>query len=211
MDTPSVVWIGLTGGHNGIFGIPRPTPITIPFLGEISFLSQTAQYYLALGFLLLTLLALHRLVNSILGLSFMAVRNNEPLADAVGINTFATKLLSFITANFIAGLAGGIYASIIGAVSPSSASYMVTFNFLIYLILGGIATLSGAVIGAFAIPIIMEFLQFMQDYRMLFFGALLVVVIIYFPQGFVGALRLLNQKIAAWRQSKSPEGDHATS
>jgi branched-chain amino acid transport system permease protein len=193
-------WIELTGGHNGIFGIPRPSPIPIPFFGDIEFYSQTAMFYLALAFLLLTLFVLHRLVYSIFGLSFMAVRNNEPLADAVGINTFATKLISFVIANFIAGMAGGIYAAIIGAVSPSAASYMMTFNFLIFLILGGMATLPGPVVGAFAIPIIMEFLQFMGDFRMLFFGALLVVVIIYFPQGFVGGLRQLNQKVAARRQ-----------
>lgn len=198
-------WIQLTGGHNGIFGIPQPTPLRLPWLGEIEFFSQTAQYYLALGFLLLTLFGLHRLIYSVFGLTFMAIRNNEPLADAVGINTFATKLIAFVAANFIAAVAGGLYASMIGAVSPSAASHMLTFNFLIFVILGGIATLSGAVVGAFAIPIIMEFLQFLGDYRMLFFGALLVVVIIFFPQGFVGGLRQLNLKIAAWRQKRISE------
>ncbi len=195
-------WIELTGGNNGIFGIDRPSPIPIPFGGMLEFTGQPAQYYLALAFLLLTLFVLHRLIYSVFGLTFMAVRNNEALADAVGINTFTTKLISFVTANFIAAMAGGIYASIIGAVSPSTISYGITFNFLIYLILGGMATLAGSVVGAFAIPILMEFMQFLEDYRMLFFGALLVVVIIYFPQGFVGGLRRLNQKIILWRQSK---------
>ncbi len=203
-------WIELTGGHNGIFGIPLPNDIPVPFVGKIEFFSQTAQYYLALVFLLMTLFALHRVVYSVFGLTFMAIRNNEALADAVGINTFTTKLISFVAANFIAGLAGGLYASVIGAVSPSSASHMLTFNFLIYLILGGIASLPGAVLGAFAIPIIMEFLQFLGDYRILFFGLLLVVVIIYFPQGFVGGLRNLNQKIAARRQKKSSEAAHVS-
>lgn len=202
-------WIELTGGHNGIFGVNRPTPIPIPLMGQLDFNSQSAQYYLVIVFLLLTLFVLHRLIYSVFGLTFMAVRNNEALADAVGINTFTTKLISFVTANFIAAMAGGIYVSIIGAVSPSTISYGMTFNFLIYLILGGMATLAGSVVGAFAIPILMEFLQFMGDYRMLFFGALLVVVIIYFPQGFVGGLRRLNQKIIIWRQPKISENDHA--
>jgi branched-chain amino acid transport system permease protein len=193
-------WVQVTGGHNGIFGIPRPTPIALPFIGELEFFDQAAQYYLVLAFLLLTLFILHRLIYSILGLTFMAIRNNEPLADAVGINTFTTKLIAFVTANFFAGLAGGLYASIIGAVSPSVASYALTFNFLIFLILGGMATLSGSVIGAFAIPIIMELLQGVGHFRMLIFGTLLVVTIIYFPRGFVGAIRQLNQKIAARRQ-----------
>jgi branched-chain amino acid transport system permease protein len=196
-------WVEVTGGANGIFGIPRPSPIPIPFLGEIEFFDQAAQYYLALVFLLLTLFLLHRLIYSIFGLTFMAIRNNEPLADAVGINTFATKLIAFVTANFVAGLAGGLYASIIGAVSPSAASYLLTFNFLIFLILGGMATLSGSVVGALAIPIIMELLQDVGHFRLLIFGALLVVTIIYFPRGFVGGIRQLNQKIAERRLKKS--------
>ncbi len=204
-------WVEVTGGHNGIYGINGPTPIPIPFVGTLEFSSQPAQYYMVLAFLLLTLFVLHRVIYSIFGLSFMAIRNNEELADAVGINTFATKLISFAIANFFAGMAGGIYAAIIGAVSPSAISITMTFNFLIFLILGGMATLPGAVAGAFAIPIIMELLQFMEDYRMLFFGALLVVVIIWFPLGFVGGLKALNQKIIAWRQSKISEDSNASS
>lgn len=203
-------WVELTGGHNGIFGIPRPSPVPVPFFGDIEFYTQTGMYYLALAFLLLTLFALHRIIYSVFGLTLMAVRNNETLADSLGINTFAAKLASFVAANFIAGLGGGIYASIIGAVSPSAASYMMTFNFLIYLILGGMATLSGPVVGAFAIPVLMEFLQFLKDYRLLFFGALLVVVIIYFPQGFVGALRGLSRRAAARRRLKTREDAYAS-
>ncbi len=202
-------WIELTGGQNGIFGLDRPTPIPLPFLGTLEFYSQPAQYYMVLVVLLLTLFALHRIIYSIFGLSFMAIRNNEELADAVGVNTFVTKMISFAMANFIAGIAGGIYATIMGAVSPSAISIMITFNFLIFLILGGMATLPGAVVGAFVIPIIMEVLQFMEDYRMLFFGALLVVVIIWFPMGFVGGLKAINQKIIAWRQSKTSEDSNA--
>ena len=203
-------WIELTGGHNGIFGIPRPSPIPVPFFGQIEFFSQTGMYYLALVVLLLVLFALYRLVYSVFGLTFMAVRNNEPLADSVGINTYTTKLVSFVAGCFIAGLAGGMYAAMMGAVSPSAAGYMLTFNFLIFVILGGMATLPGPVVGAFAIPVLMEFMQFLDDYRMLIFGALLIVVIIYFPMGLVGGLRRLNQKVAAWRQQKFSEGGHAS-
>ncbi|MBU1195085.1 MAG: branched-chain amino acid ABC transporter permease [Proteobacteria bacterium] len=202
-------WIEVTGGQNGIFGLDSATPIPFPFFGPIEFSSQPAQYYLVLAVLLLTLFVLHRVVYSIFGLTFMAIRNNEELADALGINTFATKMVSFAIANFIAAIAGGIYATILGAVSPSAISIMITFNFLIFLILGGMATLPGAVIGAFMIPIIMEFLQFMENYRMLFFGALLVVVIIWFPMGFFGGLKTINQKIIAWRQSNTSEDSNA--
>ena len=187
-------WVELTGGHNGIVGINPPNAIPIPFIGEINFASQTAQYYLVLIFLLFTLFIMHRLVYSLKGLTFMAVRNNELLAEAVGINTFRTKLLSFVVANFLVGMAGGIYASLIGSISPSVASIVKTFDFLLYVLLGGIATLAGPILGGFALPILMEYLQFLQDYQMIFFGVMLVVVIIYAPRGLMGAITTLRNK-----------------
>lgn len=192
-------WASLTGGFTGVVGIPRPTPITLPLLGQISFHSQIAQYYLVLFTLLLTLFIIYRLVYSLLGLSFMAVRNNEALADAVGINTFTTKVLAFVIANFFAGLAGGLYATVIGSIGPSTASHMLTFYWLVYVLVGGMATIPGPVIGAFAIPVLMEYLQFLEDYRTMIFGALLIVVIIYFPRGIMGLLELLMNKWKAQR------------
>jgi branched-chain amino acid transport system permease protein len=179
-------WMELTGGHNGIVGIPVPSPISIPGLGKLAFDSQIPQYYLVLFFLLLTLFVMHRLVKSLRGMTFLATAINEDLAEAVGINTFRTKLLSFVVANFFAGLAGGIYASLIGSISPSVASIAMTFNFLMYVLLGGITTLAGPIVGAFIIPILLEYLQFLQDYQMILFGFLLIVMIIYFPTGFMG-------------------------
>jgi branched-chain amino acid transport system permease protein len=124
----------------------------------------------------------------------MAIRNNEVLAEAVGLNTFFGKLLSFVVANFFAGLAGGLYASLIGNVDPSTASLELTFSWLIYLLLGGAATLAGPIIGAFAIPVRMEYLQFLAEYRLIIFGALLIVVIIYFPRGMMGGITTLQQR-----------------
>ena len=187
-------WVELTGGHNGIVGIAPPSSIPIPFIGELSFQTQTAQYYLVLVFLLFTLFVMDRLVHSLKGLTFMAVRNNELLAEAVGINTFRTKLLSFVVSNFLVAMAGGIYASLIGSISPSVASLVKTFDFLLYVLLGGIATLAGPILGAFALPILQENLQFLQDYQMIFFGVMLVVVIIYVPKGLMGAIMSLRKK-----------------
>ena len=188
-------WIELTGGHNGIVGIAPPNAIPFPFIGEISFQSQTAQYYLVLAFLLLTLFIMNRLIYSLKGLTFMAIRNNEVLAEAVGINAANTKLLSFVVANFFAGMAGGIYASLIGSISPSVASLKITFDFLLYVLLGGMATLAGPILGGFVLPVLMEYLQFLQDYQMIFFGAMLIVVIIYFPRGLMGSITKVREKI----------------
>ena len=188
-------WVSLTGGTTGIVGIPQPTPI-----GPLHFETQTSQYYLVLFFLLLTLFVMHRLVYSLRGLSFMAVRNNEVLAEAVGINTFSTKIISFVITNFFAGMAGGIYAALMGSISPSSASIIITFNMLVYLLLGGMATMAGPIIGAFAIPILMEYLQALQDYSMIIFGILLIVVIIYFPRGLMGGVTTLRNRMTGLKK-----------
>ncbi|MEE9912000.1 MAG: branched-chain amino acid ABC transporter permease [Deltaproteobacteria bacterium] len=188
-------WMELTGGHNGIVGIPVPSPISIPGLGQLTFQSQIPQYYLVLFFLILTLFVMYRLTKSLRGMTFLATAINEDLAEAVGINTFRTKLLSFVVSNFFAGLAGGIYASLIGSISPSVASIGMTFNFIMYILLGGITTLAGPIIGAFIIPILLEYLQFLQDFQMILFGFLLIVVIIYFPTGFMGLYTKVRDKI----------------
>jgi branched-chain amino acid transport system permease protein len=188
-------WMELTGGHNGIVGIPIPSPISIPGLGQLTFQSQIPQYYLVLFFLMLTLFVMYRLTKSLRGMTFLATAINEDLAEAVGINIFRTKLLSFVLSNFFAGLAGGIYASLIGSISPSVASLGMTFNFIMYILLGGITTLAGPIIGAFIIPILLEYLQFLQDYQMILFGFLLIVVIIYFPAGFMGLYTKVRDKI----------------
>jgi branched-chain amino acid transport system permease protein len=198
-------WIDFTGGYNGIVGIPLPNPLSLPLVGDLVFQTQAAQYYLVLAFLFLTLLIMHRLVYSLLGLSFMAIRNNEVLAGSVGINTFAGKILSFVVANFFAGLAGGIYASLMGTISPSTASLEMTFNWLIFLLLGGAATLAGPIIGAFVIPVIMEYLQFLAEYRLIIFGVLLIVVIIYFPRGLMGGFSALQQRMRTFYGPKRGE------
>lgn len=188
-------WIEVTGGHNGIVGIPPPSPIPIPGLGTLSFESQASQYYMVLFFLLLTLFVMYRIRESMRGRTFMAVLCNEDLAESVGINTFRTKLLSFVVANFFAGLAGGIYASLLGSISPSVATVGLTFNFLMYVLLGGVGTLAGPIIGAFFLPILLEYMQFLQDYQMILFGVLLIIVIIYFSTGFMGLYKKITEKI----------------
>jgi branched-chain amino acid transport system permease protein len=155
---------------------------------------MAAQYYLVLAFLLLTLWIMHRLVYSLQGLSFMAIRNNEMLAEAVGVNTFYGKLLSFVVANFFAGLAGGLYATLIGNVDPSTAGLELTFSWLVYLLIGGAATLGGPILGTFFIAVLMEYLQSVAEYRLIIFGALLIVVIIYFPRGLMGAITKIQEK-----------------
>ncbi|MFZ5634876.1 MAG: branched-chain amino acid ABC transporter permease [Bacillota bacterium] len=200
-------WTTLTGGHTGILGIPLPSPIPFPIAGKIEFTTPAAQYYLVLAFLLLTLFVMHRLVYSLHGLSFMAIRNNETLSEAVGINTFATKILSFTVANFFAGMAGGIYASLIGSISPSTTSYVLTFNWLLFIFIGGVATLAGPILGAFVIPVVMEYLQFLENYRLVIFGLMLILIIIYFPRGIIGGIENLQRRVNSYYRRRKDGGE----
>lgn len=195
-------WINLTGGHTGITGIPRPTPLALPFV-TIGFSTPVSRYYLVLALFLLTYFVIQRIVNSLQGLSFLSVRSNEVLAEAVGINTYFTKLLSFAIANFFVALSGGLYAPLMGSISPAVTSHVLTFNWLIFTLLGGAATMAGPVIGAFTITFLMEYLYFLGEYQLILFGALLVVVIIYFPRGFMGAYDSLSRRMRGiWRQRR---------
>ena len=197
-------WMGFTGGHTGIVGIPLPDPIPFPLIGEVGFHSKAAQYYLVLGFLLLVLFVMHRLVNSVLGLSFVAVRNNEVLAGAVGINTFRYKLLSFTVSCFIVGLAGALLAVENQHLDFTVTNYAYSFNLLVYVLIGGVATLSGPVLGAVGLYYFLDYMEkSLGEYRFVLFGFLLIVAIIYFPLGVVGGLKRLwewiNGRLARYR------------
>jgi branched-chain amino acid transport system permease protein len=179
-------WEGLTQGGAGISGIPKPEPIHLPFLGKLVFTSMTGQYYLVLFFLALTLFLIHRIVNSPVGKTYMAIRGGESLAESLGVNPMWNKLVSFTTSSFFAGLAGALYASYHGFISPDTSNFHIGFDLLIYLLVGGVATLSGPIIGAIIMTIIPETLQFLLEYRIIFYGAFLIVIVIFLPRGLVG-------------------------
>jgi branched-chain amino acid transport system permease protein len=184
-------WEELTEGARGLLGIPRPAPIPLPFGGKITFTSMASNYYLVLIFLLLTLFIIHRIVHSMMGRSFMAIRGNEELAESLGINAMSTKILSFLISTFFAGLAGVFYASYIGFLNPEISDYHVTFEFLIFCMIGGLGTMGGPLIGAFLLTAASELLHGVAVPRLVAYGFLLVITIIFLRGGIVGGARLL--------------------
>lgn len=184
-------WESLTQGVRGLLGIPRPTPIPLPFGYEISFTSMAAVYYLVFSFLFLTLFIIKRIVNSMVGRSFLAIRGNEELAESLGINALHTKLQSFLISILLAAGAGALYASYIGFLSPEISDYHVTFEILIYCLIGGVGTMAGPVIGAFILTIISELLHGLAFPRLVAYGFLLVIIIIFLRGGIMGGINLL--------------------
>ena len=184
-------WEGLTHGTVGIMGIPAPEPI-----GAISFESPLALYYLTLGFLVLAVWAMRRIVKSLLGRTFIAIRNSDELAEALGINLMRNKTLAFMLSVFYAGMAGGLYAGFVRFIGPDLAGTHHTFDMMIFMIVGGLGTVLGPLLGAIGMPWLTQSLQFLQEYRFIVFGPILVALVIFMPHGIVGSF-------LAWRARRA--------
>jgi branched-chain amino acid transport system permease protein len=198
-------WEGLTEGARGLMGVPGPAPIPLPWGGEIAFKTQAAQYYLVLAFLLLTVFIFRRILQSLVGRTFRAIRGNEELAEAVGIHAMGVKILSFTISCFFAGVGGVLYASYIGFLSPELTDYHVSFDALIYIMIGGVGTIIGPIIGTLLIVTLPETLHIAAEYRLMFYGLILIAMIIYLPRGIMGWLKDLRSRKGKqevqWKQS----------
>ncbi|MCL5075210.1 MAG: branched-chain amino acid ABC transporter permease [Chloroflexi bacterium] len=180
-------WIDLTGGPMGLAGVAPPS-LHIPYLLDTHFRGRTPYYYLILALVLITLYVAHRMFNSRLGRAFAAINQNESLAESIGISAFQYSLLSVVVATFFAGLAGSFYAHYVTFLSPDLFSFPYTVTIVIMTIVGGAGTLLGPVVGAVAFTILPELLRAVAAYRMISYGLLLILAIIFMPQGIVPAL-----------------------
>lgn len=174
-------WESLTHGTVGIIGIPAPSPIA-----GIDFESPRSLYYLVLLVLVVSVWAMHRIVDSLLGRTFMGIRNSEELAEALGINLMRNKVLAFMLSVFYAGIAGGLYAGFVRFLGPAIAGVEHTFDMTIYMLVGGIGTLLGPLLGSISMPWVTQYLQFLEGYRFIVFGPLLILLVIFLPNGIVG-------------------------
>ena len=175
-------WESLTHGTVGIIGIPLP-----PGIGPISFDSPRALYYMVFFFLVVGIWVMHRIVGSLLGRTFMAIRNGDDLAESLGINLMRNKVLAFMLSVFYAGMAGGLYAGFVRFLGPGIAGVEHTFDMTMYMLVGGLGTLLGPLLGAVTVPWLTQYLQFLQEYRFVVFGPVLILLVIFLPHGIVGS------------------------
>jgi len=175
-------WESLTHGTVGIIGIPAPTGF-----GGYVFDQPRALYYLVFAFLVVGAFVMHRIVTSLLGRTFMAIRNSDELAESLGINLARNKLLSFLLSVFYAGLAGGLYAGFVRFLGPDLAGTHHTFEMTTFMLIGGIGTILGPLLGAIGMPWLSQHLQFLQEYRYVVFGPLIILLVIFVPNGIVGS------------------------
>ncbi len=180
-------WVGLTNGQNGLSGVPAPV-LTVPGLLDVSFFPKEHFYYLVLALAALTVYACYRLINSHVGRALVAIRENENLAESVGVNTFAYSMLAFAVGAFFAGLAGSLYAHYSRYVSPDMFEFIHIVEMLIMVLMGGRGTIAGPVVGAViftALPESLRFVGLSPAAQWLTLGLILVLGILYIPEGIV--------------------------
>ena len=170
---------GLTGGSNGLLIF---NPITI-FGFEV--FKPVHFYYLIWSFAALTILLFHLLQNSRFGRALSYIKQDDLAAEGSGVNTARYKLSAFVLGAVWAGLIGTIFAAKIETVSPQSFSYSESVLLFAIVILGGAGSIPGVLLGAFLITGLPEIFRELQDYRMLLFGAAMVAMMIFRPQGLI--------------------------
>lgn len=139
-----------------------------------------------IGSLVLVVLFLQNFFRSTYGRAILSVREDEIAARSNGINAFKYKMTGFVIAAFIAGIAGGLYAPFIGFIKPDLASFNRSIEYLIYSVLGGLGSVTGSILAAYILTYLQEFLRFLQDYRLLFYPVILILVMLFRPQGMLG-------------------------
>ena len=167
------------GGSFGIVSIASPT------IGGIVLDSSQTLYYVILAACFVALFVAYRLRDSRIGRAWKAIREDEDVAQAMGINLTATKLLAFATGAAFGGLSGAIFAAKLSTVYPHSFTLITSINVLALIIVGGMGSLPGVIVGGLLLAGLPELLREFSEYRLLIFGILLIVMMLNKPEGFL--------------------------
>ena len=195
-------WESVTKGVRGIYGIMPPPPINLPGLPEISFGNQAALFYLVAGIALVVYAILDNLVRSPIGETLRAIREDEISAASLGVNGARWKAFSFGLSAAIAGLAGCFYPGFVGTLVPDAFGIVESFTMLAMVIVGGMGTMIGPVIGALVLTFLPELLRGFGDFRLIVYGLALTLVVLFMPGGILQAWQVLLGRL---RGSKAPD------
>lgn len=196
----------ITNGSLGLKGIPVPK--------SFMFLEMKGAFiWWVWGIALITVIVHFLLINSSYGRAFKAIREDEKAAQAMGISLFNHKVLSLMVSAFFAGIGGALLASLIGTIDPLMFRFFLTYNILLIVVIGGMGSVSGSIISAVVVTILMEFLRpldqgflflpEMPGLRMVVFSILLLVCILFYPNGIMGNRELSWTSIKNWGRKVS--------
>ena len=170
-------WSSVTGGASGFVGIP---PLEA---GVVSFMDERNYFFLVWGVLLASLTVCRRILSSRMGRALRSIHDGEKAALAVGVNTHYLKLQIFMFSAALSAVAGFLYAHFVMFISPESFGFMVSVKMVTMVVIGGMASIWGALFGASLLTLLPEVLHGFAEYEMIVFGLILMVVMIFMPQG----------------------------
>lgn len=175
-------WDAVTNGPAGIPNIPKPSLFGM----EFSFHGSTVYlYYITIGFMLISILCIRRLHISRIGRAWLALREDEIACQAMGVDKMRTKLTAFALGAFWAGFVGVIFASKGSFVNPPSFTFFESALILMIVVLGGMGSIRGVILATIIVILLPEYLRFVQEYRMATFGAIMVIMMVFRPQGLI--------------------------
>jgi branched-chain amino acid transport system permease protein len=196
-------WQTLTNGPLGLRGIAAPEP----FLG-LRFDSKLSFFYLVLVILALSTAALARLVKSRTGRLFVAAREDELLAEFVGVPLMKSKVTALCISAFMGGLGGVLIAPFLTVIAPNQFNLFASVDMVVMVIVGGVGTLAGPLLGAVFLVYVPEFLSFSRELRPALMGVLLILVTLFMPGGLIGLIKPYLVRFSSPRRLK-PSGSKA--
>ena len=184
----------LTGGPNG-----KQFNTTLTFFDGPAFFVIT-------GILILIIILLQNFIRSTYGRAILAVREDEVAANANGIGVFKYKMIGFVIASFVAGIGGALYVSRIGFIKPDQASFTKSIDYLIFVVLGGMGSTTGAILAAYVWTFLQEVLRFLKDCRLLIYPVVWIIVMICRPQGLLGTKEFSFEALFAFFKNFGKKG-----
>ncbi|MBX3130662.1 MAG: branched-chain amino acid ABC transporter permease [Polyangiaceae bacterium] len=184
-------WDSVTGGRMGL-GVPAPELFGLP-------LNDVRHYFLLCSAVaVLTILGVYNLARSRVGRSFVAVRDNDIAAQAMGVNLVRTKTLAFALSAFITGLAGALYAHLFDRINPSNFTLIMSIELLVMVVVGGLGSVLGSVLGAALLVLLPHALAGFRDFQVLIVGVILIAVLLFEPMGMRGRWLRIKYYFKAW-------------
>lgn len=174
-------WMSLTRGPMGITGIPRPKILNYQIT------SSSDYYYLILIIVVVTYISMNRIIESRLGRAFRAIKEDDLAAQSMGINVLRYKIMAFTISAFYAGIAGSFYAHYVTYIDPQSFTFGESIQILSMVVLGGLGSMPGVMLGASILVFAPELMRSLAQYRMIIYGGILSIMMILRPEGILGS------------------------
>jgi branched-chain amino acid transport system permease protein len=199
------MWDHPFGGLRGIMDIPNPDSISIPHVFTLNFASNRQLYFLTLVLAIMSIIVLYRIYAGPIGRIFRGIKQADELAEHAGVNIMRYKVLVFVVACVLAGLAGTLYTYSTRYMSPTAFMIPQSAYYLLCIAVGGATSIAGPILGAVFLGIFAEIIRPVQVYQPIAFGILLIICVLYFKSGIFGIWQKVARSVVQLVQSKTSD------